>query len=214
MIDRIAVMLNYYVIELASTKCQEIQVKASASCPRLVDEALANPKLDTSSLFALFARLRLGGGWQVWDPAKYNFTPKEWLKRIVEIYLNFGQHKAFKEAVQRDGRSFKPEAFRRIVALLKDQMILSLVRPTLRYFYVLLFLFVILIDFDYICFSLSCFLSFRVRAAGHRALRRVRRGGGCLPRPGAEDAGGDGRDPRRVPRYFLQPGVCVCGPVR
>lgn len=87
MIDRIAVMLNYYVIELASTKCQEIQV---------------------------------------WDPAKYNFTPKEWLKRIVEIYLNFGQHKAFKEAVQRDGRSFKPEAFRRIVALLKDQMILSL----------------------------------------------------------------------------------------
>lgn len=28
MVDRIAVMLNYYVIELASQKCQEIQVKS------------------------------------------------------------------------------------------------------------------------------------------------------------------------------------------
>jgi ubiquitin conjugation factor E4 B len=28
MIDRIAVMLNYYIIELASTKCQQIQVAA------------------------------------------------------------------------------------------------------------------------------------------------------------------------------------------
>jgi ubiquitin conjugation factor E4 B len=68
----------------------------------------------------------------VWDPAKYNFTPKEWLRRIVEIYLNFGQYDTFMEAVQRDGRSFKPEAFRRIVALLKDQMIMSLVRVRAR----------------------------------------------------------------------------------
>jgi ubiquitin conjugation factor E4 B len=70
----------------------------------------------------------------VWDPAKYNFTPKEWLRRIVGIYLNFGQYDTFMEAVQRDGRSFKPEAFRRIVALLKDQMIMSLVRALPRSF--------------------------------------------------------------------------------
>ena len=113
--------------------------RLSGSCPRLV-ETLANPwGWHTFALFAslfllVFAFLWSGGGWQVWDPAKYNFTPKEWLKRIVEIYLNFGQHKVFKEAVQRDGRSFKPEAFRRIVALLKDQMILSLVRPSLFLF--------------------------------------------------------------------------------
>jgi len=87
MIDRVAVMLNYYLIELSSSKCQEIQV---------------------------------------WDPAKYKFTPKEWLKRIIEIYLNFARHGGFKKAVQRDGRSFKPDTFRKIVAMLKDQMIMPL----------------------------------------------------------------------------------------
>jgi ubiquitin conjugation factor E4 B len=85
MVDRIAAMLNDFVVKLSSQKCQDIQVL---------------------------------------DPAKYHFTPREWLGRIVEIYLNFAKHQTFKEAVARDGRSFKYELFLNVVKFLHEHMLL------------------------------------------------------------------------------------------
>ncbi|KAL6045702.1 putative ubiquitin conjugation factor E4 [Balamuthia mandrillaris] len=86
MIDRIAVMLNYYIVELSSPQSQQLQI---------------------------------------WDPKKYNFTPKQWLKQIVEVYLHFARHPNFKEAVARDGRSFTESNFRRVMQLLSEQHIVA-----------------------------------------------------------------------------------------
>lgn len=78
--DRVASMLNYFLVELAGPQCQNLKVK---------------------------------------NPEKYNFNPKELLSEIVDTYVHFSKFEEFVTAVATDSRSFKPEVFHKVIAILK-----------------------------------------------------------------------------------------------
>jgi len=79
MVQRVASMLNYFLVELAGPQCQNLKVK---------------------------------------NPEKYNFNAKELLSEITDTYVHFSDFEEFVSAVAMDTRSFKPEVFERVVAIL------------------------------------------------------------------------------------------------
>lgn len=52
------------------------------------------------------------------NPEKYGFNPKVLLVDFSEVYLNLRKKDSFIEAIAKDGRSYKPEIFERLQALL------------------------------------------------------------------------------------------------
>ena len=52
-------------------------------------------------------------------PEQYNFNPKNLLAEIVDVYLNLSGKEAFRLAVARDGRSYKPGNFDAAVAIMQ-----------------------------------------------------------------------------------------------
>src|SRR5690606_26601699 len=55
---------------------------------------------------------------RVENPEKYFFKPRQLLAEVGSVYLNLKDNHAFAEAVAKDGRSYKPEIFERLVVLL------------------------------------------------------------------------------------------------
>jgi len=62
----------------------------------------------------------------VLDPKKYHFTPREWVKMLVEIYLNFKEHNVFLESMIKDERSFEPAKFLKIVQQIATMRLLPI----------------------------------------------------------------------------------------
>lgn len=56
---------------------------------------------------------------RVRNPEKYRFNPKALLSEITDVYLNLSNSIQFVEAVARDGRSYKPELFQKLQAVLE-----------------------------------------------------------------------------------------------
>lgn len=56
---------------------------------------------------------------RVRSPEKYRFNPKALLSEITDVYLNLRHFTPFVEAVARDGRSYKPEHFQKLQAVLE-----------------------------------------------------------------------------------------------
>ncbi|KAH0613172.1 uncharacterized protein H6S33_009552 [Morchella sextelata] len=56
---------------------------------------------------------------RVRSPEKYRFNPKALLSEITDVYLNLRHFTQFVEAVARDGRSYKPELFQKLQAVLE-----------------------------------------------------------------------------------------------
>lgn len=55
---------------------------------------------------------------KVENPERYHFKPRILLAEVGDVYLNLQGNTAFAEAVARDGRSYRPEMFERLVVLL------------------------------------------------------------------------------------------------
>lgn len=89
-VDRVAAMLNYFIVELAGPNMGNLKVS---------------------------------------HPERYRFAPKRLLVWIVQIYLHLSEHKNFREAVARDGRSFKPDIMRAAVEILRTQRLSDLDTP-------------------------------------------------------------------------------------
>ena len=60
-----------------------------------------------------------GSTLKVKNPEKYGFQPKVLLVNFSEVYLNLRHKPSFIEAIARDGRSYRPEIFERLLGLLK-----------------------------------------------------------------------------------------------
>ncbi|KAL7273982.1 Ubiquitin conjugation factor E4 [Rhizina undulata] len=56
---------------------------------------------------------------RVRNPEKYRFNPKALLSEITDVYLNLRTKPPFIEAIARDGRSYKPETFAKLISVLE-----------------------------------------------------------------------------------------------
>lgn len=67
--------------------------------------------------------LQLGGpkcsGLKVRHMERYEFEPRVWLRRLVDVFVNLSGKQRFLEALARDGRSFQPATMRSAAALLE-----------------------------------------------------------------------------------------------
>ena len=94
-IDRLAAMLDYNLVQLVGPKCTELKV--------------------TWYRLFLFSHILA----QVKNPEKYHFQPKTLLGEIVDIFLNLGKRSEFVQAVGRDGRSYRKEYFEKAAGILQ-----------------------------------------------------------------------------------------------
>ncbi|THY45819.1 hypothetical protein D6C99_06314 [Aureobasidium pullulans] len=57
---------------------------------------------------------------KVEQPEQYGFKPRELLSDLVDVYLNLSGRENFRQAIARDGRSYKPSNFAQAVQLMEN----------------------------------------------------------------------------------------------
>lgn len=100
LVDRLASMLDYFLVQLAGPKCAELKVRTFLS-----------------ALF-LFSSSFL----QVRNPQAVSFDPRLLLRTLCAIYVNLGARPEFLAAIARDERSYRQEVFVTVCQILRHRI--------------------------------------------------------------------------------------------
>lgn len=97
MVDRIASMLNYLLLQLVGPNKKNLKVIF-----RICKYYDKNDTISISYIYEI----------QVNDQKEYAFNPANLVLNICEIYINLSKSESFTLAVSQDGRSYSPELFK------------------------------------------------------------------------------------------------------
>lgn len=100
MVDRIAAMLNYFLLHLCGPKQKNFKVNIRIFY-----------KLNWYLIFEFYSQVKN-------SKESYEFDPANTVKQICHIYLNLAQNDDFCLAITQDGRSYSPELFKYVEATL------------------------------------------------------------------------------------------------
>ena len=109
-VDRIAAMLNYFLVHLVRTSW------ITHFCKVIITGKSHNNKILTGKKRKLFHNFYIQVGpkkknLKVKDFDEYSFKPQETVSHICQIYLNLAESDEFCLAVSRDGRSYSRDLF-------------------------------------------------------------------------------------------------------
>lgn len=97
MVDRIASMLNYLLLQLVGPNKKNLKVIF-----RICKCFNKNNVITILNIYEI----------QVNDQKEYAFNPANLVLNICEIYINLSKSESFTLAVSQDGRSYSPELFK------------------------------------------------------------------------------------------------------
>lgn len=98
MVDRIAAMLNYFLVHLVGPKMKNFKVRRRGFF-------VVSPCRIWNNRNSVFSKF------QVKDKNEYKFEPAKIVRKICAIYVHLGSSDIFCAAVSRDGRSYSAQLF-------------------------------------------------------------------------------------------------------